>query len=134
DVTTALRHHPFEAALTAIVIGGGGVLLGVRPGDIAIYRALAPSVQLVAHANIFLPARVDAWVAPGLVTPGFHRLHHSRSRAEADSNYGQVFTFWDRIFGTCRRGDTDAVMFGAGEATTSAQRLLRVLVQPLLRG
>ena len=37
-----------------------------------------------------------------LVTPGLHRLHHSAVQAETDSNYGNVFSFWDRLFGTYR--------------------------------
>src|ERR1051326_6035289 len=47
DVTTAFRHHPFEAAITSVVIGGGGGLLGFAPREIAIYGAVALSVQLV---------------------------------------------------------------------------------------
>jgi sterol desaturase/sphingolipid hydroxylase (fatty acid hydroxylase superfamily) len=54
-----LRHHPFEAAVTSVVLGGGGALLGFTPGEIAIYGAVALSVQLVAHANVVLPGRVS---------------------------------------------------------------------------
>ncbi|HXQ49874.1 MAG TPA: sterol desaturase family protein [Stellaceae bacterium] len=135
DVTTALRHHPFEAAVTSIVLGGGGTLLGFAPREIAIYGALAISVQMIAHANIVLPQRLTDLLAPVLVTPDFHRLHHSRTRAEADANYGQVFSFWDRLFGTRCVGDAGNVAFGVdGYIEPASQRLSRVLAQPLLPG
>ena len=35
-------------------------------------------------------------------TPGIHRLHHSPHQAQTDSNFGLVFTFWDRLLGTYR--------------------------------
>jgi sterol desaturase/sphingolipid hydroxylase (fatty acid hydroxylase superfamily) len=135
DVTTALRHHPFEAAITSVVIGGGGALLGFAPREIAIYGAIALSVQLVAHANIALPRRLTNLVAPVLVTPDFHRLHHSRLRPEADANYGQVFSFWDWLFGTRRIGEASDVTFGVeGCREAMSQRLSRLLAQPMLRG
>jgi hypothetical protein len=35
-----------------------------------------------------------------LVTPRFHFVHHSAKQHVANSNYGFVFSAWDRIFGT----------------------------------
>jgi sterol desaturase/sphingolipid hydroxylase (fatty acid hydroxylase superfamily) len=135
DVTTALRHHPFEAAITSVVLGGGAALLGFAPREIAIYGAVALSVQLVAHANVALPRRLTDVVAPVLVTPDFHRLHHSRRRIEADANYGQVFSFWDRLLGTRRMGEARDVAFGVdGHGEAASQSLVRLLVQPMLRG
>jgi sterol desaturase/sphingolipid hydroxylase (fatty acid hydroxylase superfamily) len=133
DVSTALRHHPFEAVVTSVVIGGGGALLGFAPHEIAIYGAVALSVQLVAHANIALPQRLTDLLVPVLVTPDFHRLHHSQARSEADANYGQVFSFWDRVFGTRREGEVGDVIFGVdGCSEASSQRLSRLLTQPML--
>jgi sterol desaturase/sphingolipid hydroxylase (fatty acid hydroxylase superfamily) len=35
-----------------------------------------------------------------LVTPNMHKVHHSREQTETDSNYSNIFSVWDRIFGT----------------------------------
>jgi len=35
-----------------------------------------------------------------LVSPGFHRLHHSAEPAHYNTNFGMTYSFWDRIFGT----------------------------------
>lgn len=133
DVTTALRHHPFEAALASVVLGGGGALLGIAPREIAVYGALALAVQLVAHANLALPPRLAALLAPVLVTPDFHRLHHSRTRRQADANYGQLFSFWDRLFASRQHGETGAIAFGVeGCPEATARNLPRLLAEPLL--
>jgi len=134
DCTTALRHHPFEAALTSVVIGGGGALLGIAPREIAIYGALALAVQLVAHANLSLPPRLARLLAPILVTPDFHRLHHSQMRSQADANYGQLFSFWDRLFASRQQGQISAIAFGVeGCHEAEAWNLHRLLARPLLR-
>ncbi len=134
DVTTALRHHPFEAALASVVIGGGGALLGFAPREIAIYGALALAVQLVAHANLSLPPRLAEFLAPVLVTPDFHRLHHSQMRIQADANYGQIFSFWDKLFASRQHGQVSVIEFGVeGCHAAAARNLPRLLAQPLLR-
>jgi len=100
DVSTTVRHHPGETIVTAFVVGIGGALMGCSALEVAAYGVLENVVQLVGHADIRLPAfvaRASGWV---FVTPQFHRIHHSSSRPETDSNYGQVFSFWDKLFGT----------------------------------
>ena len=48
-----------------------------------------------------------------VATPAMHRVHHSRERAERDSNYSSVFSFWDRLASTFRlRRDVRGVSFG----------------------
>lgn len=134
DATTTFRHHPFEAVVTSLVIGGGGLLLGFSILEIASYGALSVVVQIVAHANMVLPRWLTNPLAPVLVTPDFHRIHHSRQWSQADANYGQVFSFWDRIFGTQQSGEAGTVEFGldAGREPQH-QRLSWLLAQPMLR-
>ena len=57
---------------------------------------------MLTHANMRIPHTVERCARSLLVTPGLHRLHHSVVQAETDSNYGNVFSFWDRLFGTYR--------------------------------
>ena len=46
-------------------------------------------------------------------SPAMHVVHHSRWQPETDSNYGAVFSFWDRLFGTFRlRRDPTRIEFG----------------------
>jgi sterol desaturase/sphingolipid hydroxylase (fatty acid hydroxylase superfamily) len=42
-------------------------------------------------------------------TPSHHRVHHGVDPKYIDKNYAGVFIFWDRLFGTFRREDTEPV-------------------------
>jgi sterol desaturase/sphingolipid hydroxylase (fatty acid hydroxylase superfamily) len=101
DVTTQVRHHPLETLIGTPLIVGATALLGVPPLAVVVYVWLETLVQALGHANLTLPrwvARLEAV----LVTPDFHHLHHSTLAIETDSNYGQVFSVWDRLLGTFR--------------------------------
>jgi sterol desaturase/sphingolipid hydroxylase (fatty acid hydroxylase superfamily) len=135
DVSTTVRHHPLEAVPLAATALGIGALTGATPGEIAAYGVLAFTVQLVAHANVALPAAIVGPLAYVIVTPGFHRLHHSRDAREYNANYGQVFSIWDRLFGTAVMPKESAVTaFGVDDyASPRAQGLGAMLLQPLRR-
>lgn len=100
DVTTSVRHHPIEAlvnaGLTAVVV----IVLGLPWQAIAAYLLVAVTVAAWSHANLRWPAWLERVLGTVFVTPGLHVQHHSAQREQTDSNYGQVFSFWDRLFGT----------------------------------
>jgi sterol desaturase/sphingolipid hydroxylase (fatty acid hydroxylase superfamily) len=54
----------------------------------------------VEHANIKMNSNLDRFLRLLIVTPHMHKVHHSRDRKETDSNYSNIFCFWDRVFGT----------------------------------
>lgn len=35
-----------------------------------------------------------------IVTPSHHRVHHAFNKEYLDKNFGQIFIFWDKLFGT----------------------------------
>lgn len=101
DVTTALRGHPVEMFLISAFVTPPIVLFGLPPVMIAFYEGVEIFANMFTHANIRIPAPVErAMSALLLVTPVAHRLHHSSYQPETDSNYGNVFMVWDRLFGT----------------------------------
>jgi sterol desaturase/sphingolipid hydroxylase (fatty acid hydroxylase superfamily) len=65
-----------------------------------VYRVASNLNALLEHANIRAPRWLDA--ALSLVTswPHMHKVHHSRIVSQTNSNYGNLFSFWDRLFGT----------------------------------
>ncbi|MFW8596259.1 sterol desaturase family protein [Cribrihabitans neustonicus] len=102
DVTTAVRFHPVEIALSMLVKIGLVYLLGASLVAVVLFEILLSGTALFTHANLRLPARADGWLRLVLVTPDMHRVHHSVLRAEHDSNYGFALSLWDRLFGTYR--------------------------------
>jgi sterol desaturase/sphingolipid hydroxylase (fatty acid hydroxylase superfamily) len=136
DVSTTLRHHPVEAIYITAIAVVAVLTMGISAAEVAGFVMLEWAVQLLAHSNIRLPGVLDAWLSRLLVTPNFHQRHHSRDVAETDTNYGQVFAFWDLLFGSlCQvpRSPARAVEFGLDDFRDArSQWLDRLLAQPWL--
>jgi len=74
--------------------------LGLPPGAVA-FAALAFIVQdFFTHANLRVPQPVDRLLRMLMITPAMHRVHHSREVREQNTNFGTVFSVWDKLFGT----------------------------------
>lgn len=107
DVTTTIRQHPGEGVIRYASLAVFSLVLGASPGAFAVYRIATALVGLLEHANLRAPLALDRVLAWVTTWPYMHKLHHSRVRAETDSNYGNLFSFWDRLFATftpSRRG------------------------------
>jgi sterol desaturase/sphingolipid hydroxylase (fatty acid hydroxylase superfamily) len=100
DVTTAIRFHPVEIALSMGLKIGVVYLLGPSALAVVLFEILLNGTAMFNHANLRLPLWFDRVLRLVLVTPDMHRVHHSVHRAEHDSNYGFALSIWDRIFGT----------------------------------
>ena len=100
DVTTAIRFHPLEIALSMILKVGLVYLIGPSAVAVILFEILLNGTAMFNHANIRLPLWADRIVRLILVTPDMHRVHHSIHRHEHDSNYGFSLSLWDRLFGT----------------------------------
>ncbi|MCW1403573.1 sterol desaturase family protein [Novosphingobium sp. MW5] len=123
DMTTALRSHPIEALIAAAMAALVVALLGAGPTETLAADALLFSATLWHHAAIRMPRRWSAVLERVVVTPRFHRLHHSVRPDDHDRNYGDLLTVWDRMFGTFkppRRGP-----FAVGLVESRAPEVLR---------
>jgi sterol desaturase/sphingolipid hydroxylase (fatty acid hydroxylase superfamily) len=102
DFTTTYRNHPLElyvnAPLTIPVI----LLLGFPVAVVVMYQLLKTSISVFAHSNTRLPERLDRFLRRFVLTPDFHRLHHSSDRHYTDSNFSAAFPIYDYLFGTVR--------------------------------
>lgn len=100
DVTTAIRFHPVEIALSMLLKIGLVYLIGPAALAIILFEIMLNGTAMFNHANIKLPRAVDRVLRLVLVTPDMHRVHHSVHRHEHDSNYGFSLSIWDRAFRT----------------------------------
>ncbi|THH34460.1 sterol desaturase family protein [Aliishimia ponticola] len=100
DVTTAIRFHPVEIALSMLLKIGLVYVIGPSALAIILFEIILNGTAMFNHANIRLPLWLDRFVRLFLVTPDMHRVHHSVHRHEHDSNYGFSLSIWDRLFGT----------------------------------
>ncbi|MBT5434765.1 MAG: sterol desaturase family protein [Alphaproteobacteria bacterium] len=98
DVSTAVRFHPGEVMLSALVRAGVIVLLAMPLSTILLFEAIVLVAAAFQHSNIRLRPAVDGFLARLVITPGIHWVHHHDRRADTDSNYGTVLSVWDRLF------------------------------------
>lgn len=128
DVSTALRFHPVEVALSAGFRFVQVLLIGPSPLTIAVYELLFQANTLFHHSNVRVPVGVERVLSRVLVTPRMHGIHHSAVRSENLSNFSVVFCWWDRLLRTLRLNvPQPAITIGIpayGEDDNAARRLL----------
>ncbi|NKB26904.1 MAG: sterol desaturase family protein [Rhodobacteraceae bacterium] len=107
DVTTAIRFHPVEIALSMALKITLVYALGPAAWAVVVFEVLLNGTAIFTHANLALPKPIDRVLRTVLVTPDMHRVHHSDKRVEHDSNYGFALSLWDRLFRTYRAQPMD---------------------------
>lgn len=135
DVTTTIRQHPGETLIRAAFTAAVALPLGASPEAFAVYRLGSALVGLLEHANLSVPVALDRALSWVTTWPHFHKVHHSRRQAETNSNYGNLFSVFDRAFGTFTpspRGRT--VAYGLdGYDDPATQTLAGLLALPFQR-
>jgi sterol desaturase/sphingolipid hydroxylase (fatty acid hydroxylase superfamily) len=105
DVTTGLRFHPVELALTTLAKAFFIFLLGPSIYGVFLFEAILAIYTLYDHSNIAIPQRIEKTLRWLLLTPRMHRVHHSKKIVERNSDYGFIFSIWDRLLGTYQSPD-----------------------------
>jgi sterol desaturase/sphingolipid hydroxylase (fatty acid hydroxylase superfamily) len=100
DVTTAVRFHPVEIGLSVLWKIVCVLILGPSEFAVVLFEIILNAGAMFSHANIALPLPLDRALRRLIVTPDMHRVHHSVTRREHDSNYGFNLSVWDRMFAT----------------------------------
>ena len=112
DTTTANRHHPLESLVRFFFTLLAVFILGAPIGVVMLYQSLSVVLSQFNHANINLPTKLDQWLSYVLVTPHMHKVHHHHVLPYTDSNYGNIFSIWDRLLGTYKNLDAERIVYG----------------------
>ncbi|WP_224489916.1 sterol desaturase family protein [Robertkochia flava] len=112
DTTTANRHHPGESVIRFIFTTLGVFVLGAPVGIIMLYQSLSVVFSQFNHANIELPKKVDDVISWLIVSPDMHKVHHHYVLPYTDTNYGNIFSIWDRMFGTFAKMRNADLVYG----------------------
>jgi len=135
DLSTALRFHFGEVALSAAFRVAQVVVIAPSPAAFWVYEACFQAGTLFHHSNLRLPLTLERGLARLLVTPRMHGIHHSQVEREASSNYSVVLSLWDRLHRTLRLNVPQrAIEVGVpAHATAADQRLAFLLTLPFRR-
>ncbi len=112
DTTSANRHHPGESVLRFAFTCLAVIIVGCPLWLAFLYQSLSLVASQFEHANIALPKKLDWFIGIFIVTPNMHKVHHHYVLPYTDSNYGNLFSFWDRIFGTYKTLSADKIVYG----------------------
>jgi len=112
DTTTANRHHPLESIIRFAFTLFGVFIVGAPIAIVFLYQSLSLVATQFTHANIKLPKTVDKVLSCVLVSPDMHKVHHHYKLPYTDSNYGNIFSIWDRLFGTFMTLDRESITYG----------------------
>jgi sterol desaturase/sphingolipid hydroxylase (fatty acid hydroxylase superfamily) len=135
DVTTGVRFHPVEIALSLAIKLTVVAALGPPAIAVVLFEVLLNATSMFNHSNAMIPIGIDRMLRWFVVTPDMHRVHHSIVVAETNSNFGFNLPWWDRILGTYRaqpKAGHRAMTIGIDQFRDPSElRLDRMLLQPL---
>jgi sterol desaturase/sphingolipid hydroxylase (fatty acid hydroxylase superfamily) len=100
DVTTTIRQHPVESLLRYAAMGAMAIVIGPSPAAFGVYRVTSALSGFLEHANLRAPRGLDRMLALVVTWPHMHKIHHSRIVHQTDTNYGNLFSVWDRLLRT----------------------------------
>ncbi|HZW62193.1 MAG TPA: sterol desaturase family protein [Flavobacteriaceae bacterium] len=112
DTTTANRHHPLESVIRFLFTLFGVFVVGTPIGIVMLYQSLSLVATQFTHANIKMSKKVDKLLSYIIVSPDMHKVHHHYVLPYTDSNYGNIFSIWDRLFGTYMELDREKLVYG----------------------
>jgi len=112
DTTTANRHHPGESVVRFLFTVLGVLVVGAPIYAIMLYQSLSVVLSQFNHANISLPKKLDDLISWIIVSPNMHKVHHHYVLPYTDTNFGNIFSIWDRIFGTFAKMKKEELVYG----------------------
>jgi sterol desaturase/sphingolipid hydroxylase (fatty acid hydroxylase superfamily) len=113
DTTTANRHHPGESVFRAVFAMLAVFVTGAPMWLVFLYQTLSVILSQFNHANIRLPNVLDKAISWLIVSPNMHKIHHHYRLPLTDTNYGNIFSIWDRLFGTFAEvADIKQIVYG----------------------
>ncbi len=138
DVTTGVRFHPIEIALSMLIKFAVVAALGAPALGVLVFEVLLNASSMFNHGNVRIAPRLERALRWIVVTPEMHRVHHSIRVRETNSNFGFNLPWWDRLFGTYREAPAaghERMTIGIEQFRDARElRLDRMLLQPFRGG
>ena len=112
DVSTTIREHPGDTFVRVSFLVAFVLMIGAGWGVLLLRQTVETVANITSHSKYRLPDRLSRVLGWIFITPNLHHVHHHHQRPYTDSNFGDVFSVWDRLFGTYAELPTDDTVFG----------------------
>lgn len=131
DTTTANRHHPGESVFRFVFTTIAVFIVGAPMWMVFLYQTLSVVLTQFNHSNVRMPEWLDRTLVWVICTPNMHRVHHHYRLPYTDTNFGNIFSIWDRIFGTYIEAPNEKLKYGvdtfmAPEEANNVGTLLKI--------
>ena len=126
---TGIRVHPVEKTIHYFITIVPLAILGAPLETFVAIHVIRMFIDRMQHSMVDWNY---GWVGDWLIySPVGHRIHHSMEREHWDKNYGDIFVFWDRIFGTYYKGNTINTEIGVTDNHYN-KHIISDLINPML--
>ena len=112
DISTTLREHPAENIIRLSFTLLWVFLSGAVFWAFILRQIIQVFTTMFAHINYRLPENINNIIGFVFITPNLHQVHHHYKQPYTDSNYGDVLSIWDRLFGTFKKLPPEELIFG----------------------
>jgi sterol desaturase/sphingolipid hydroxylase (fatty acid hydroxylase superfamily) len=128
---TPLIHHPVEIIISTCFVLFFYFIFDIPLVVVLGYVLFFSLYDAFVHSNLILNKKLDSLLGLVFITPNLHRAHHSIDSEISNTNFGSLFSFWDRVFGTYKKIDSVKI-FGLRERFTKRLNLINLLKIPFL--
>ena len=112
DLSTGSRHHPIDYCTRELAALACVIILAMPISHYLLYKLLSVFFTYFTHANILLPRWIERPLSLIFVTPNMHKVQHHQYLPFTDSNYGNILSIWDRLFGTLMQREITEIEYG----------------------
>ena len=131
DLSSHIRKHPLCGIYATLIFVVFTLVFGFPLISFVAYNIVGDSMGFLSHSGFSFPTPFHQLMERlCLISPRNHELHHSVNRSEHDSNYGQVFSVWDRLFGTYQKQPHHQIELGLAYTPKDKQTFMNLLFLP----
>ncbi|MGZ5133921.1 MAG: sterol desaturase family protein [Flavitalea sp.] len=112
DTSTANRHHPGETIISMLFLIAAIFITGAPAWLVLLNQFVSATFSQFVHANISLPSKIDHIISWIFISPNMHKVHHHHTQPLTDTNYGTIFSLWDRMLKTFAKSDISELKYG----------------------
>ena len=136
DAVTTFLHHPFEIIVNSLLIIALYVVFDIPVVVIVWFSYFGAVHSAFTHTELLIPEKIDRYLKYFIITPNMHRIHHSQDMKEGNSNFGNVFPWWDILFKTYTsktKKELMSISFGiADKESPKTNTLKNLLINPFI--
>ena len=134
DTSTFFRGHPLEVLIFGTSSIVGCIIFGLDLSILGVYLIVLLPFLIAQHANIQLPDWIDKSFGKVFITANIHKVHHEQNQFYTDSNFADIFIFWDKLFGTYKYLPVKNIRYGLKEfEAEKKQTFWYLMISPFIK-